>query len=139
MALYLYQLQITPSDETFLKKVIPILPDALQNKVSRYHFISDQWRVILSDLFVRQALAQELQIDDKSIEIEINNYGKPFLKSQVRQFNLSHAEELIVLATDDTPIGIDIEYIQPLDDLASLARTCFSDEELQAFLTKNKE
>lgn len=138
MPICLYLVYTTTPNEALLQKIIPFLPQATQNKIAKHRFITDQWRVALTDLLLRKTLANELEISLEAIKIEIDSYGKPFLKGKTRQFNLSHAEDIIILATDDMPIGIDTEYVRPLDDLKHLLEH-FSEDEKQALLAKNKE
>lgn len=138
MSVCLYLLYTGEPDETVLRKIIPKLPPSSQEKILKNHSLKEQWRATLSDLLLRNVLAQELDISSTSIKIEINSHGKPFLKGGKRHFNLSHSEAIIVIATDDTPIGIDVEYIQPLDDLEHLLVN-FSLEEQQAYQAKAPE
>lgn len=138
MPLSLYLLNMKGLDEIALQKLVATLPEALQNKAASYRFPADRRRVLLSDLFIRKMLAQELSIACNFIKIDRSSFGKPFLKNHTRQFNLSHAGDFIVLATDETPVGIDIEYVRPLNDLEGLLEN-FSEEEQQTFLGMNEE
>lgn len=138
MPLYLYELFIPEPDKLYLKKLIPCLSLDLQNKISSYRLSKDQWRVILTHFLVRKTIAKELCCTLDSLIIEADRYGKPYLKGKKRQFNISHSEDLIVLATDDTPVGIDIEYIHFLNDLDTLFSN-FSEEEQRQYLMQNKE
>ncbi|HLJ80654.1 MAG TPA: 4'-phosphopantetheinyl transferase superfamily protein, partial [Ktedonobacterales bacterium] len=61
-------------------------------------------------------------------------HGKPYLASStVRlplQFNVSHSEECALIAlAHDLELGVDIEYMRPLDDMDAIARTVFSPHE----------
>ncbi|MGH2612876.1 MAG: 4'-phosphopantetheinyl transferase family protein, partial [Rhabdochlamydiaceae bacterium] len=138
MSVRLYLLYTEKPDERVLRKIIPKLPSSSQEKVFKNHSLKEQWRATLSDLLLRNVLAQELDVSPTSIEIEINSHGKPFLNEEKRYFNLSHSEAIIVIATDNTPIGIDVEYIQPLDDLEHLLVN-FSHEEQQAYQARAPE
>jgi 4'-phosphopantetheinyl transferase len=53
----------------------------------------------------------------------------------MRHFNISHSNNVIVLATDDAPVGVDVEYIQPFSDLEDVI-TQFTQEEQNAYHTK---
>lgn len=121
-----------------LEDILPLLSASVQKKVLKHQRNEDQWRVIFSDLFTRKILADELHVNKNSLRIETNAHGKPFLEGNTRYFNLSHAGKMIVLATDDHPLGIDVEYVQPLDDLENLI-SWFSDEEKKFFLSMSSE
>ena len=66
---------------------------------------------IISELLMRTILAKELDMSPWDINIKIGKYGKPYLNDDSRFFNLSHTEGLLVFATDDAPIGIDVEKV----------------------------
>lgn len=138
MSLHLYLLHTENPDDTVLMKIIPKLPHNSQEKILKNRSLKEQWRATLSELLLRNVLAQELGFAEASIKIEIDSQGKPFLKGEKRHFNLSHSEAMIVIATDDTPIGIDVEYVQPLDDLEHLLVN-FSQEEQQAYQSRTPE
>lgn len=138
MPISLYLVHTPTPNSTLLQKAIPMLSEDTQIKLYKNRFIEDQWRVALSDLLLRKTLAQELGIPLNDVKIELDRYGKPFLHEKKRQFNLSHAGSIIILATDTNPIGIDIEYVRPLHDLEHLLAN-FSQEELEDFLAKDKE
>jgi 4'-phosphopantetheinyl transferase len=51
------------------------------------------------------------------------------------RFNMSHAEDLCLVAVArGREVGVDLEAVRPLGDLAVLAETCFSPMELEALL-----
>lgn len=132
MSVHLYLLHIDKPDEAALTKIRPNLSDSSQEKILKNRSLKEQWRATLSELLLRNVLVQELGIAETSIKIEIDSQRKPFLKGGKRHFNLSHSGSMVVIATDDVPIGIDVEYVQPLDDLEHLIVN-FSQEEQQAY------
>lgn len=49
---------------------------------------------------------------DDGVNIETNEFGKPYLKNDPHfHFNLSHSDEWVICAIDTAPIGVDIEKI----------------------------
>lgn len=64
-----------------------------------------------------------------------NEYGKPALADYPDiHFNLSHSGNLVVCAVDSSPVGIDIEEIQPID--LTIAQSFCSQEELSLLAAK---
>ncbi|KKO55323.1 4'-phosphopantetheinyl transferase family protein [Paenibacillus sp. DMB20] len=85
-------------------------------KVNKFHFVEDRIRSVIGELLVRLSMWEEWGIENKDIHFEYNEFGKPRLKNQShRYFNISHSGQWVVVALDTSPIGIDIEKIQPID------------------------
>lgn len=138
MSIGLYLVFVPKPEENFFQKILPFLPKNSQIKILKNRFLADQWRATLSELLLRKMLAQELTVSPDALQIEVDNYGKPFLKDKKRHFNLSHAENVIILATDNNPIGIDVECVYSFNDLDQLLMQ-FSEEEISAYQKKPKE
>ena len=134
----LYLTYIGAPDSSILQKLISGFPNETQLKITKTRVLIDKWRQILSDLLLRNVLANELTISTDSIKIEFDNYGKPALANKKRHFNISHSNNLIVLATDDTPVGVDVEYIRPFSDIEDLI-TQFTQEEQRTYYSKLEE
>ncbi|MCC5468315.1 4'-phosphopantetheinyl transferase superfamily protein [Pelosinus sp. Bkl1] len=67
----------------------------------------------------------------KDIVIKKNKYGKPFLQYYPEfQFNISHSEELIVCAINNSQVGIDVEKVKDVDGI-KLTKRFFSNEEYE--------
>lgn len=66
----------------------------------------------------------------KQLELTVNEFGKPFIMGKPRvQFNLSHAENYIVCAISDEPVGIDVEIMKPID--LEIAERFFTSDETE--------
>ncbi|MBQ9246733.1 hypothetical protein IJ182_10755 [bacterium] len=52
------------------------------------------------------------KINNSEIEI-INN--KPQFKYSSKQFSISHSKNIVMVAFDDFPVGLDVEFIKPRD------------------------
>ena len=137
MSLNIYTLFLTKPDNEILENIIIHFPDQIKNKILKYQFLTDKWRACLSELLIRKILSEELNVNSNALKICSDENLKPYLNNFLRQFNLSHSNNLIVLATDETPIGIDIEYVKPLEGLEDIL-SYFSQKEQKAFFSKNK-
>ena len=79
---------------------------------------------------MRSVLSQYLDEDPKTLPLKIDALGKPFLEDFRIHFNLSHSEDLAVLAVSEIPsIGIDIEQFSREVDIEGLGRRCFTEKE----------
>ena len=58
--------------------------------------------------------------------------GKPYFASRDLCFSISHAKDTVAVALSDTPVGIDIEFIDERRDILSLSRRFFAPDEHKA-------
>ena len=63
--------------------------------------------------------------------------GKPYFASADLFFSISHAENTVAVALSDTPVGIDIEFIDDHRDFISLSRRFFAPDEHKAISESN--
>jgi len=122
-------------DPVILQNLVSKVSKETQTKIIKARLLIDQWRYLIAELFLKRALSLELGIPSSSLIFAADMYGKPYLMNKKRFFNLSHSHEMIVLATDDEPIGIDIEYIAPLNDLKDLIGQ-FTEKEQEAYFAQ---
>ena len=73
---------------------------------------------------LREILSIYLGVAAHKLTFKTGTQGKPYLPgSPALHFNLSHSREQAVIAiTPIAPVGIDLEYIQTLEDMDRLAR-----------------
>lgn len=92
---------------TFLKTY---LDDSELNRAKRYHFEKDRNRFIICRVLLKFVLARHTRQDIANIQIDTNSNKKPYLISdKTIHFNLSHTEDLALIALYDSAIGIDLE------------------------------
>lgn len=89
---------------------------------------------ISSQDFLSKILKEDYNID--KYELIYNEYGKPFLKDNNLFFNISHDNNLVVIAISDKNIGIDIEY---LSYNRFVLKKCFNKKEQHKVSKSNKE
>lgn len=98
-----------------------------QNRVKRFHFVDDKKRTIAGDMLARTMIATHCNVNCANITFGKNKYGKPFVKDLPIEFNISHSNDLVIYAINDTPIGVDVEKIRVVDD-AVITRVCNENE-----------
>jgi len=103
----------------------------------QYKFKKDQDRFAAARNILRDLLAKYLDRPPKNIEIAYNNYGKPYIDHEIK-FNISHSYEIALFAFTKTgPIGVDIEKIQPIENIDDIATQYFSTKEVIDLLSIN--
>lgn len=92
--------------------------DALRNRFVVVHGV------------LRLLLGHYLNLPPQRITFVSNSYGKLALDRAGLQFNLSYSQHLALLGfTRNGAIGVDIERIQPIDEMEAIAALCFSPDE----------
>lgn len=86
---------------------------------------------------LRAILSRYVGRPAKQLRFEYSRYGKPALAAEPGQaevhFNLSHSHGLALVAvTHRQAVGVDLEYIRPMDDYDDVARSTFSANEYAA-------
>ena len=91
-------------------------------------------RFIFGHAAIRRILAKYLDCAPERLLFETGKYGKPGIGSDNSldiQFNYSHSQDLGVLAvTKGLPVGVDVEYIRPINDALQLAERFFTRAEV---------
>lgn len=98
-----------------LNRYIHLFNAELQEKILKYKKWDDCQRSLLGYVLLSNGL-ERLGMSTHFInEIMFNDFGKPYIKGCPIYFNISHSKEIVVCAlSNQTEIGIDIEYIQPI-------------------------
>lgn len=102
-----------------------------QQRAGSFHFERDRQRFIVRRGLLRHLLGRYLDIDPAQISLICNPDGKPLLATADSiHFNLSHAHERVVYAiTRACPVGIDLEYIRPIDEADLIVERFFTADE----------
>lgn len=90
--------------------------DALERqRAATFHREADRQRYVISQGSLRGLLGQQLGIDPARVAFDRGQFGKPRLAAQIApHFNTSHSGDWVVHGfSASTPIGVDVEAIQP--------------------------
>ncbi|MGI2789140.1 4'-phosphopantetheinyl transferase family protein [Bacillus cytotoxicus] len=129
--LHIDRLLQTSEFHTLMKHISP----ERITKINQLVFPKDKHRSLLSEIFVRFIIQEELHLPNHNITFQVGPYGKPFVENLPSfHFNISHSGNWIVCAIDCHPIGIDIEKIAPID--YSIAKHFFCYEEYEDLMAK---
>lgn len=108
-------------------------------------YLADLTRIIKdfgfprSEVISKKILSKELGVPFQNIRIKKGVFGKPFLEGGERHFNISYSKNMLLIATDNTPIGVDIEYVKEIREIDSLVQHFYSKEKHSFYKTKNSE
>ena len=120
--------------EIKLEKLVPFLSANELQKANSFLFEHLRYAYILRRGALRHILSQYCNIEPQSINFNYNNYQKPYLEpnNYNLQFNMSNSNKMAVLAiTQKDLIGVDIEYLKPIDDIINIAHNFFSETEFK--------
>ncbi|OPX43168.1 4'-phosphopantetheinyl transferase sfp [Ruminiclostridium hungatei] len=108
-----------------------------RERVGRFFKYEDALRTLISDILVRYLVCDRLKVKNKELLFSANEYGKPFLANYDGiQYNTSHSGRWVVCALADSPVGIDVEQIKPID--LRIAERFFSKEEFASLMSKEE-
>lgn len=129
VALWRWPLLASASEQAALWGLLS--PDE-QSRADRFRFSRDRRRYVVARGMLRRRLAAYLGCPADAVSFAYGSFGKPILHDAERlSFNLSHSDELAVLAvTDGAPVGVDLERIRPVAD--GFAEHAFAPEERAA-------
>lgn len=118
-------------EEHWYNKALERVDEQKKERIVRFVHKEDAYRSLLADVLLRTILHDQLQLRDDEILFGRNEYGKPYLINRNDIFfNISHSGDWVGCAIGQKPIGIDIEYIQPID--LNIAKRFFSPDEYSA-------
>jgi len=102
---------------------IYLLDPAEQNRAARFRFERDRRRFVNSRIALRKILATYLDRDPAQLRFHIGEYGRPSFSDASLQFNITHSEDLALIAvTAQGPLGVDLESVREIDCVLELAR-----------------
>ena len=96
--------------------LISSAPGTIQKTIHKYFKTEDQYRFLAGRLLLKYLLNTFFSINDPDIlnKIQFGENGRPFIPCQV-DFNISHSGNLVICAAATGKIGIDVEWIRPID------------------------
>ena len=111
-----------------------LLSDDERARAARLMMPDARRRFVAARIGLREILAQVTGVDAAGLTFSLGEHGKPYLVgiSDAPSFNLAHSGELALVAVSGRPVGIDLEQVRPLANMAQMAEMSFTDEERAA-------
>jgi 4'-phosphopantetheinyl transferase len=104
-----------------------LLQQSEMERAARFRFPIHRIRFIAARTALRRLLGWRLRVPPEDVEFLTGDHGKPFVRDTTCEFNLSHSGDLAAIAmTNGAPVGVDIEFVNGMNDLDSMCRTVFN-------------
>lgn len=103
------------------------------DKADRFCFAKDRINYIACRFALRQLLGELLDQPAHEIRFDYSKFQKPYVRDSAIGFNVSHTNELALIALAPWPVGIDIEWHLREIEADELASRFFSRKEAEAF------
>ena len=115
-----------------------------RQRADKLRFPEHRRRFLLARGNLRKLLGSYLDKEPQDIVIRYERFGKPYLSNESNHgninFNLSHSGDYALYAiTYGRQLGIDIEYIRPVDKALKIIERFFSDEEREYYENEPRE
>jgi 4'-phosphopantetheinyl transferase len=120
-----------------IKTGFSLLTEPEKEFAGRFRFEADRDRYAVGRQALRFLLSKYLSVSPMKIIISAEKGQKPFISkpSSNIQFNVSHSGDWVLIAFANTPVGIDIEKINPEFSYKELLQDHFSEAE-QTFISE---
>jgi 4'-phosphopantetheinyl transferase len=120
-----------------IDKLITFLSPEEQQKASAFIKLQSRYNFIITRAALHILLCNSLK--NKKNKLKYNKYGKPSIDKEPTplHFNISHAENLALVAFSDYEIGIDVEFMRDNVNFVELAKRFFSQEEYTAVISQS--
>jgi 4'-phosphopantetheinyl transferase len=116
-----------------LAKLARTLSADEQQRAAEFRFARDRDRFTRHRGLLRTVLSWYLSLEPAEIRFSYGRSGKPSLDHRVHarplHFNLAHAGDVALLAVSRRRVGVDVELMEPLPDLAGIAARFLSRRE----------
>lgn len=121
-------LDISQIDEDGYGRLFAQASPERQRRADRYPRREDKIRCVAADALIRYAVEQALNISEFTVVQDA--LGKPCVQGKEDfHFNLSHSGRWVVIAYGDSPVGIDVQQMQPDVQKDGIARRWFTVDE----------
>ncbi|CAM4502077.1 4'-phosphopantetheinyl transferase family protein [Paenibacillus typhae] len=120
------------------KEILKGIDPNIRQKIHKFHRYEDKLRSLCGEMLLQIFSYYYWNFPRKSIMREVNSYGKPvFANYPEHHFNISHSGDWVVAAFDNSPVGIDIEKIVPID--LEISKSFFASSELNVIQMRNNK
>ena len=125
---------LSPSRQDITSWVAHLSADE-RDRADRYRFARDRTRFVVGRGLLRILISRYLDLAPRQVQFAYGPYGKPSLAGAEDDltFSLAHSDDLAVYAfSRKRDIGVDLEYVRPLEDMGDIAARFFSPDEAAA-------
>lgn len=109
------------------EKWFSLMTKEKQERVSKYKDATRRKCSVAGEMLVKLHVGSILDVEPEALKILADDNGKPYIPDCTVHFNISHCENILVLAFSDEELGIDVERIRPIS--LNILKRFFSEEE----------
>ncbi|QAA33941.1 4'-phosphopantetheinyl transferase family protein [Clostridium manihotivorum] len=132
----IYAVKISEISKEKMDELYELIDSEKKCRIEKFINTKDKIRTLIGEILIRTIVIDNLNIHNKCISFNKNQYGKPYLESYPSfNFNISHSGEYVLCAIDDKPIGVDVEEIKPID-CEGIVKSFFTEEEFEYIVSK---
>ena len=124
----------TDFSKTQLQQLYLRLSPSRKARIDRLRRKEDKLRSLAAELLVYRLLETHYGIS--SAQLHCKDNGRPYLPDCGLHMSISHCEEALACAVSDSPVGIDIERMRPMD--LQICRHVCRPEELEYLLANTR-
>ncbi|HTR42237.1 MAG TPA: 4'-phosphopantetheinyl transferase superfamily protein [Pseudomonadales bacterium] len=130
---HIWEASLNKSGERFLS-LEQMLSQDERARARQFKFETDRNRFIAGRGLLRTILGSYAQTDPAQLHFTYSKRGKPALRDisgqSMLHFNVAHSKDLILIAvTRACAVGVDVEWIHPINDAEDIAARFFSPRE----------
>jgi 4'-phosphopantetheinyl transferase len=130
---WLFPLNTTPPA---IKRFYPLLDADEKERSERFVHFMHRKRFIAAHGFMRTVLAMYTHQHADALQFDTGVHGKPFMiHHSSLHFNLSHSQDIAMLAVAHQDIGIDVECIERKNDWQKIMQRFYTESEQKKILS----
>lgn len=121
-----------------LEELMPFLSEDERQRAGRFYWERDRHRFLTGRGLLREILGALLKVSPTSLVFSYGAFGKPQIiapaGAPALHFNLAHSDSVAVYAMANHELGVDLERLRPMDEVAQIAARFFSSREERCLL-----
>lgn len=100
-----------------------------RDRATRLKVVTARHRFVSARTHLRLILSRYLDTAPEALRFTHNPHGKPALDGDALHFNLSHTDDLGLLAVAMQPVGVDVERVRTVSNPDYIMRSAFTEHE----------
>ncbi|MCA6119167.1 4'-phosphopantetheinyl transferase superfamily protein [Bradyrhizobium sp. WSM 1738] len=119
------------ADAPSIEQAAQMLDAEETERLVRFRHLEDRMSYLAAHAGARMLLGRLIDVPAKTLRFEPSAHGKPALVAGPADFDfsLSHARGAVAVAAARMSIGVDIEPLREVDDMASISEIALAEEE----------
>lgn len=127
--IHLWEIHLDCKEDVLERRTL-LLSEVEKVRMANFKFLIDRQRFVCFHGAMREILAKYAKIPPGQLIFHTEEFGKPFFEQfENLQFNLTHSHDKAILAISNASVGVDIEYIRPIDDILEFSSRFFTEQE----------